>query len=134
MMVTMRSLVALLVLLPILSSSALAQKKADIQEGPIRLGAILSLTGSESKFGAESYRGFLLAVEEANRNGGISGTRIDVDTVDDLSQTQGAIDAYDRLVSQRVSAILGPVASGRMISLGWHANSAGIAMVTPDVT
>jgi branched-chain amino acid transport system substrate-binding protein len=131
----MRTFIIPLVLVSLMTTtSLLAQKKEEIQEGPIRIGAILSLTGSWSAFGRDVYRGFQLAIDEANRNGGISGTRIVIDTVDDRSGNEGAIAAFRQLAKDRPAAIMGPMASSGMIALGEVSDGAGIMVVSPYAT
>jgi len=82
----------------------------------VALGATLPLTGSEARIGGFFKEGYQLAVDEANRRGGlqVGGARIPValTLLDDTSTQATAVSLADRLInSDRVDFLLGTYAS-----------------------
>jgi len=74
---------------------------------PLRVGSILSVTGPAAFLGEDMKAGLQLAVEEINAAGGINGRKIAWTFYDTESQTQKAISATRRLISQdKVEVIL----------------------------
>jgi branched-chain amino acid transport system substrate-binding protein len=74
---------------------------------PLRVGSILSVTGPAAFLGEDMKAGLQLAVEEINAAGGINGRKIVWTFYDAESQTQKAISATRRLISQdKVEMIL----------------------------
>ena len=67
----------------------------------VNLGAALSLTGNASAYGLSSRRGIDLAAAEINA-GAVSGVRMRVKTVDDLSTTPGAAADARRKIIRRL--------------------------------
>lgn len=135
----MRLLSSLLILAMSLPVALLAQKNPESEEESIRIGAVLSFSGYDSSYDGEAFQGFRLAIEIANRDGGIAGRQIEVDTADAHSASSGAIEAFDRVAEHSVSAVFGPVASGRMMVLKASSNRTGIPVVSsyatnPEVT
>lgn len=67
-----------------------------------------------------------LYVEQVNANGGILGKQVQIEWLDTKGDVTEAINAYNRLYSEGVSALLGPVitatalARGRLCRPGRH--------------
>ncbi len=78
---------------------------------PVRMGFVAGLSGSGADLGGPARNGMLLAVEEANAQGGIKGRRIEVLIEDDKQQTEHGIRAVKSLIDQGVDVIIGPVTS-----------------------
>lgn len=93
-------LAALLVALPAASAAPVT----------VNVGAALSLTGPGSAYGLSSRKGIDMAAAEIN-GGAVSGVRMNVKVVDDLSTTPGAAAAFGVFVRDGVSAIMGPTLS-----------------------
>lgn len=94
------------------SGSALfeqSKRKNSITE-PIRIGAVLSLTGPAASYGESAKQGIDLAVEEINARGGMNGRLIEVMYEDDLTSTKDTVSAYRKLVDiDDVDAVIGSV-------------------------
>lgn len=69
-------------------------------EEPLRIGSILSVTGPAAFLGEDMKAGLQLAIDEINAAGGISGRKVVWTFYDAESQTQKAITATRRLISQ----------------------------------
>ena len=73
---------------------------AHAAEEPLRVGSILSVTGPAAFLGEDMKAGLQLAVDEINASNGINGRKIAWTFYDAESQTQKAITATRRLISQ----------------------------------
>src|SRR5436190_1331807 len=88
-------------------------------KGPIVVGEVGSMTGTEATFGTSSDRGIQLAVTETNSAGGIKGRQVQIIALDDEGKPEEAATAATRLIaSEHVTALLGEVASTRSASPG----------------
>lgn len=76
------------------------------QDDAIKIGAILPLTGDAAQYGQADKEGILLAVEEANRAGGVSGRPIQALFEDSKTDPRLAIAGFNRLRSQGVVALI----------------------------
>jgi len=104
-------------------------------KGPIVVGEVGSMTGTEATFGTSSDRGIQLAVSETNTAGGVKGRQIQVMALDDEGKPEEAATATTRLIaSEHVTAILGEVASTRSLFMAPKCQAAKVPMVTPSST
>lgn len=82
------------------------------QDGPIRIGMIIPLTGATSQFGATMSAAAKVAVNDVNAAGGINGRKIEVLIEDDQSNPEAAVRAARKLIDvDKVVAIGGSYAS-----------------------
>ena len=101
----------------------------------IVFGHVASLTGSEATFGESTDRGIKLAVDEANKKGGVKGKMIEVKTLDDQGKPEEAATAATRLITQdKVTVLLGEVASSRSLAMAPIADSNQVPMISPTST
>ncbi len=101
----------------------------------IVLGEYASMTGGTATFGQSSHKGLVLAIEQANSAGGILGKKIKLITEDDQSNQDQANAAVQKLISRdKVSAILGEVASSRSLAGGSVCQKSQIPMLSPAST
>ncbi|HWU37412.1 MAG TPA: amino acid ABC transporter substrate-binding protein, partial [Candidatus Acidoferrum sp.] len=81
-------------------------------QGPIRIGASLSLTGPYAPFGQNRLRGYQLCFKHMNEKGGVLGRKLELVVEDDQSEPATAVRIYENLITQgKVDAILGPYSS-----------------------
>ncbi|MEI8135251.1 MAG: ABC transporter substrate-binding protein [bacterium] len=113
-----------------------ACKKEGAAEGnEILIGEYASMTGQTATFGQSSHNGTVLAVDDINAAGGINGKQIKLISEDDQSKAEDAVSAVQKLLNRdRVSAILGEVASSRSKAGGPIAQKAKIPMISPAST
>jgi branched-chain amino acid transport system substrate-binding protein len=101
----------------------------------IVIGHFGSITGSEATFGISTDRGIQLAIEEINAAGGIQGKKIRLITYDDKGDAREAGSAVTRLVTRdRVTAVLGEVASGLSLAAAPICQEYGVPMISPSST
>ncbi|MFN5943705.1 MAG: ABC transporter substrate-binding protein, partial [Phycisphaerae bacterium] len=101
----------------------------------ILIGHYGSLTGSEATFGQSTSNGIRLAIKEANAKGGVLGRPVALKEYDTRGDAGEAKLAVERLVkSDKVTAVLGEVASKLSLAGGPVCQEAGVPMITPSST
>ena len=101
----------------------------------IVFGHVASLTGSEATFGLSTDNGIKLALDEQNKKGGVKGRQLVLRTLDDQGKPEEAAVVATRLVVQeKVTVLLGEVASSRSLAIAPIADANQVPMVTPSST
>lgn len=104
-------------------------------EEPIKIGHYGSMTGSEATFGQSTDRGIRMAIEEVNAKGGVKGRKLELITYDTKGDSGEAGKAVTRLItSDKVTAVLGEVASSLSIAGGAVCQQYGVPMISPSST
>jgi branched-chain amino acid transport system substrate-binding protein len=81
-------------------------------QGPIRIGASLSLTGTYAKLGNYMHEGYKLCAKELNAKGGLLGRKVDFVVYDDQSTPATGVRLYEKLITEdKVDAVMGPYSS-----------------------
>ncbi|MEO8906052.1 MAG: ABC transporter substrate-binding protein [Polyangiaceae bacterium] len=115
------------------TEAAAAAESANATE--IVIGHYASMTGSTAHFGQDTDRGVRLALEEANAKGGVLGKKLRLVTLDDRGDSAEAANAVNRLIDvEKVSALLGEVASSLSLAGGRVAQRRKIPMISPTST
>lgn len=96
---------------------------------PIRLGAILNLSGGGASYGIGARQGIEMSVREINAAGGIRGRRIELDIVDDGSDPAQSVTAMYRLANDNVDCIVGGMGSANVLANMEVAERAGIPYI-----
>jgi branched-chain amino acid transport system substrate-binding protein len=100
-------------------------------KGPIKIGAILSLTGSYAGLGAPEKNALEMEVKRINDAGGINGRQIEVLIEDDATDPKQAVAALTKLIDkENVVAILGATGTGSTMALRPDALRAGVPIVS----
>ena len=98
---------------------------------PIRLGAVLSVTGPASFLGEPEKNTIEMEVEKINAAGGVLGRPLEVVILDDETDVNKAVLATDRLLKkEHVSAILGPTTSGNSLAVMRKAAAAKVPLIS----
>lgn len=101
----------------------------------IKIGEVGSMTGAQATFGISTHQGIELAIKEQNAKGGIKGKKIELVSVDDQGKPEEAATATTKLITQdKVSAVLGEVASSLSLAMAPIAQQNKVPMVTPSST
>ncbi len=112
-------------------NSEAAAPAADV----IRIGHYGSMTGPQATFGVSTDNGIKLAVADINAAGGINGKKIELITYDDKGVSSEAGNAVTRLITKdKVTALIGEVASSLSLAGGAVAEEKGVPMITPSST
>src|SRR5437588_11779054 len=81
-------------------------------QGPIRIGASLSLTGTYAKLGKNQHEGYQLCQKDLNAKGGLLGRKIEFVVYDDQSMPPTGVRLYEKLITEdKVDAVMGPYSS-----------------------
>jgi branched-chain amino acid transport system substrate-binding protein len=100
-------LAAVLTVLGVFGASLMADA-----QGPIRIGASLSLTGTYAKLGKNQHEGYQLCQKDLNAKGGILGRKIEFVVYDDQSMPPTGVRLYEKLITEdKVDAVMGPYSS-----------------------
>lgn len=101
---------------------------------PLRVGFVGGISGRGADSGISARDAAQYAVEECNRTGGIAGRKVLLVVKDDEQQPEVAKRVVRGLVSEGVSAIVGPMTSDMAMAIVPLVNEARILMVAPAVT
>ncbi|HEY6001165.1 MAG TPA: branched-chain amino acid ABC transporter substrate-binding protein [bacterium] len=101
---------------------------------PIRLGVAGPQSGDLASYGIPSARAAELVVKAINAKGGVLGRQVEVVVEDDVCKPEIATNTAGKLVSAKVSVVLGHVCSGATKpALGIY-RDAGIIAMSPAAT
>jgi branched-chain amino acid transport system substrate-binding protein len=93
------------------------------------------MTGSMATFGESSQRGAQIAIDEANKAGGVLGRKLELVVLDDQGRAEEAGNAVTRLIDvHKAVAIMGEVASTLSLVGGRIAQRRKVPMVSPSST
>lgn len=113
-------------------------KKEEAPAAPaleILIGEYGSMTGPTATFGQSTHMGIMLAVDSINGQGGVLGKKLRVISEDDQGKPEEAITVVTKLINKdRVSAILGEIASSNSLAAAPICQRARIPMVSPGST
>jgi len=101
---------------------------------PLRVGFIGGLTGSSADIGETSRNAVQLALEEANRAGGIDGRQLELLVRDDANNPQAAAAAVTDLKAAGVVAIIGPNLSSIAGGMVPVLNELELVTISPTVS
>ena len=89
------------------------EKKAEKNANEVVVGASFELTGNVANYGKSTLSGVKMALDEANKAGGINGKQIRLVESDNKSEPAEAGNAVTKIVTQdKVVAVIGPATSG----------------------
>jgi branched-chain amino acid transport system substrate-binding protein len=99
-------------LVPLLAATVLAAAACGSGGGSgsgstLKIGFIESLTGNYAPLGGEAKKTVELAVEQLNGAGGIDGRKIELITLDDKTAPDQGVLHFNKLKSEKVTAIIG---------------------------
>src|SRR5881396_2115602 len=95
-----------------MGAAVLAGSLPSFAQGPIKIGASLSLTGTYAKPGTYQKEGYDVCAEEVNGKGGLLGRKIEFVLYDDQSNPATGVKLYEKLITEdKVDAVMGPYSS-----------------------
>ena len=104
---TPKALAALSVSLALVVSSVPATA-----QGPIKIGASLSLTGTYAQPGRFQHEGYQLCQKDLNAKGGVLGRQVEIVVYDDQSNPSTGVRLYEKLITEdKVDGVMGPYSS-----------------------
>jgi len=106
------------VVLAVLSAIVLSGGIARAAEPPIKIGAILSVTGPASFLGAPEAKTLEMLVAETNKKGGVMGRQVQLIVKDSGASPEKAFSFAKQLIDEdKVFAIIGPSTSGETMKI-----------------
>lgn len=98
---------------------------------PIRIGAVLAVTGPASSLGLPEKQTLEMLAEEINAAGGINGRPVELVIYDTEGDETKAVTLTKRLIANdKVTAIIGPTRSGTSMAIVDLVNTAQIPMIS----
>lgn len=110
-----------------LMSLAATARAAD----PVKIGVISPLTGTAALYGQQQNWGVQLALEDANKAGGVLGRPVVAAFEDDRCNPAEGVKATQRLINEeKVATILGPICSSSMLATMPIAQRSRVSVMT----
>lgn len=101
----------------------------------IKIGGDFEMTGGVASFGQSAVNGAKLAFKQVNASGGVLGKQINFIVADNKSEPSESANAVTKLVTQdKVSAVIGAVASSNTLAAAQIAMDNKVPMLTPTST
>lgn len=120
-------------ILGIMTISGCGGDGADKEE-VLKLGVNLELTGNGASYGKDSYDGVKLAVKEFNDKGGFKGKKIEIVTADNKSEASESVLAAEKLMQNKVFAVIGPATSSNGIAASQVYDANKVPAIGPSCT
>ena len=104
-------------------------------DGVLKIGTLLPQTGSLAFLGPPEFAGVDLAIKDINDAGGVNGKPVEkVDSDSGDTSTDTASQSVDRLLSNKVDAIVGAASSSVSLSVIDKITGAGVLQISPANT
>jgi branched-chain amino acid transport system substrate-binding protein len=134
-----RTIIAVLSTTALLLTACGQKDKAEVSADSVtvKIGNVAPLTGPNAHLGKDNENGARLAVEEINKQGlVINGKKITLEFIgeDDASDPKQGTQVAQKLVDQKVVAVVGHLNSGVSIPASKIYSEAGIAQISPSST
>ncbi|MDO8963772.1 MAG: ABC transporter substrate-binding protein [Coriobacteriia bacterium] len=101
------------------------------KKDPIKIGAVLSLTGSYAGLGAPEKNVLDMEAKRLNDAGGIGGRPVEIIIVDDATDPAKAQAAATRLIEQdKVVALIGATGTGQTMAMRGDVDRAGVPQLS----
>ncbi|MFB4264950.1 amino acid ABC transporter substrate-binding protein [Nonomuraea sp. GTA35] len=102
------------------------------QQGPVKIGISLPLTGDFSEPGKGIQEGYKVWADQVNAKGGLLGRKVELIFRDDASDPNRVSSDYESLITQdKVNLVFGPFSSRLVIPAAKVAESYGMLFVEP---
>jgi len=125
------TIIIVVILIAIILS--LNNKNVSQPNGPIKIAALLSLTGDASAYGQNAQRGIQLAVDEFNQKGGVDGRQVDMIYEDTAGDPKKTLSAYQLVTTvDHVTAVLGPLNQNELSAVIPLIDRDQMPVISPD--
>jgi branched-chain amino acid transport system substrate-binding protein len=113
------------------STANLGGETEGSEDGPIKIGAVLDITGVGASLGVPEQNTLNMLADQVNEAGGIDGREVELVIIDNQSTEDGAAKATTRLIeSEDVDILIGASRTGPSLAMRPIAESAQIPMVS----
>lgn len=100
----------------------------------IRIGVAGAHSGDLASYGLPTVAAVQFVVDEVNAGGGIKGKKVEIIKMDDACKPEMATHAAQKLVSEKVDAVIGHICSGATKSALGIYRDARIIVISPSAT
>lgn len=101
----------------------------------VKIGGLAPLSGNVSVYGIATNNGVQMAVDAANKNGGVLGKQIQYICYDEKGDATEAVNAYNKLVqNDQVVALVGDVTSTPCLAVAQEAAKDNLPMISATAT
>lgn len=120
----------------IAAGALLAGAMANAADKPLKVGAVMPMTGALQAYGGTSLKGIKLAIEEINAAGGVLGQPVELATGDAQTMPQAGVATANKLANiDGANVFVGALSSGVTIPVATSvAMPNGIPMISPAST
>lgn len=103
-------------------------------DAAIKVGILGPQTGSVSNYGIACANGAKLYFDQLNADGGINGKQVEYTVEDEKGDATEAVNAYNMLVENGVTGIVGDVTTGPTVAVAQASVADNMPCVTPSAT
>lgn len=100
----------------------------------IKVGMLGPYTGDYAVYGLAVRNGAQLYIDQLNEQGGVNGKQIEVIAYDNKGDSAEAVTAFNKLVDEGITALIGDVLTGNTIAVVAEANPINMPMITASAT
>lgn len=100
----------------------------------IRIGVAGAHSGDLASYGLPTVNAVKFVVDEVNAKGGINGKKVEIVQADDVCKPEVAANVAQKLVSEKVDAVIGHICSGATKSALGLYRDAKIIAISPSAT
>jgi branched-chain amino acid transport system substrate-binding protein len=124
-----------LAVIAVVAGIGMLEQASAAEPPPIRIGAVLSMTGKYAPLAEWIRQGYVLCQKDLNAQGGLLGRKVELTVYDDTGEFDVAVRLYEKLITvDKADVLLGPVTSLITDASANLTESAGKVMVAPLAT
>ena len=116
------------------SSAGGSQSGSQSGGDTIKVGLIANTSGSDAQYGLAVSNGVMLYINQLNEAGGINGKKVEIIPYDDKGEQTEATNAFNRLVDDGVTAVIGSVLTAPTITVADLAYEINMPQITASAT
>ncbi len=105
-----------------------------VDDGVLRIGALLPLTGAGAALGLTLQASIDIAIDEINEAGGVNGRSVQLRVADEGGDAATAASALDDLVQAGIDAVVGPASSTNALNVLDTTTRDGIVACSPTAS
>lgn len=129
------AIVAALVIVGAIVLAGVLKNNGGQHNDKIRIGVILSQTGTVGEYGQHALHAVQLGVEEINSRGGLNNLKIEITTEDAKSEPKESISAYQKIVStDGIKLIIGDLYSSTSLAMAPLAEKDKVVLLAPGAS
>ncbi|NLT12817.1 MAG: ABC transporter substrate-binding protein [Clostridiales bacterium] len=103
-------------------------------KGTIKVGILGCHTGEYAQYGMAVQNGVMLYIEKLNASGGVNGKQIETIIYDDKGDGTEAVTAFNRMVDDGITALIGSVLSGSTMAVVGESSLINMPQISASAT